>query len=527
MTGGADTPPGVPGLLDARGTPIPRRPTFRSRVKGALRRVRPVYLFVVGGLSAVALIVTNLETIKASWAGRKASHDVLDSSLEHLGRKDSSSRLRGIKELAALAKSDADAHWRLVEVLPDLVRSWTFSGRAIHDVNMPTDTLEAARRVARGIERPEILAALRTLTGRKGSFEAEGLLPEHLREALTPNRSGLSGSLSGFREWLLAYIRDWQFSVPDSEKNFPRQREGTNLPEVPDKRWLNLERIDVAFSNLARLNLPGTKLARAGLFGTDLTEVDFRKCDLERAMLDRATLWDADLREAMLPHASMRRTDLGKADLRDAWLLKANLQGANLYHAKLDGCFLMLANLQQLDILAGASARGANLWRANLCDAILTHTGRFLSVANVQALLDSQQGNSEELANHRLHLLREARSDRVDLRGACLREACLQGALLWNIDLAGADFTEARLSGTFIVDVDLSLVVGLTYEQLVDSNLDSQTVVPSYLGQEACEKLAAHAQEFDWSNAIQQFEGRKSFENIDADRPFHCDGSHR
>lgn len=74
--------------------------------------------------------------------------------------------------------------------------------------------------------------------------------------------------------------------------------------------------------------------------------VDWRGCDLSRAILSNSELIDADLRGANLSGANLSGADLTGANLMGANLFRANLTNANLFDANLNDARLSVADMR-------------------------------------------------------------------------------------------------------------------------------------------------------------------------------------
>jgi uncharacterized protein YjbI with pentapeptide repeats len=151
---------------------------------------------------------------------------------------------------------------------------------------------------------------------------------------------------------------------------------------------------------------------------SDVSVVDLTGTYLRGMEIDEIQLAFADLRDA----------DLSWAILRDANLRKANLDGANLSSADLAGADLNLAQLHDAD-LGAASLRGSKMFSAQLAG--------------------------------------------VNLRVAQLRLADLNRA-----NLVRADLTKATLRWADLRGADLGRVRGLTAEQVLETRLATNTVLP-------------------------------------------------
>ena len=132
----------------------------------------------------------------------------------------------------------------------------------------------------------------------------------------------------------------------------------------------------------------------------------------------------AEIRKMLENHKKWLFNESGgiRANLCEVNIEGADLRGANLYRADLCEAKLYKANLYHAD-LRGADLRGANLYQVDLCGADLYRadlTGADLCGAD----------------------LRGANLCEVNLRGANLREADLRGA-----DLRGVNLYEANLRG--------------------------------------------------------------------------------
>ncbi|GGT00675.1 hypothetical protein GCM10010270_85590 [Streptomyces violaceus] len=161
---------------------------------------------------------------------------------------------------------------------------------------------------------------------------------------------------------------------------------------------------------------------------SDVSVVDLTGTYLRGMEIDEIQLAFADLRDA----------DLSWAILRYANLRKANLDGANLSLADLAGADLNLAQLHDAD-LGAASLRGSKMFSAQLAGA-----------------------------NLRVAQLRSADLNRANLRGADLRGA----------NLVCADLTKATLRWADLRGADLGRVRGLTAEQVLETRLATNTVLP-------------------------------------------------
>src|SRR4051812_21319465 len=84
-----------------------------------------------------------------------------------------------------------------------------------------------------------------------------------------------------------------------------------------------------------------------------------------------------------------------------------------------------------------------------------------------------------------------AAAPKLDIRGAFVRRADLSGASLRGADIShadatnaafrGADFAGAQMRGTVLRGADLTGAKNLTFEQLLESIVDDQTILPDYI----------------------------------------------
>ncbi|AFZ27852.1 putative low-complexity protein [Cylindrospermum stagnale PCC 7417] len=103
----------------------------------------------------------------------------------------------------------------------------------------------------------------------------------------------------------------------------------------------------------------------------DLSNIDIRDANLDKAHLEKASLYQANLQEAVLSEANLQEASLYQANLQEAVLSEANLQGANLCQANLQRASLSKANLQRA-FLYQANLQRAFLYQANLQEAVLS-----------------------------------------------------------------------------------------------------------------------------------------------------------
>lgn len=134
------------------------------------------------------------------------------------------------------------------------------------------------------------------------------------------------------------------------------------------------EKLDLHGLHLAGAHLVGADLSYADLQDTTLTKASLGGATLTKASLHRAWLVDADLHnarmeEAILHEATLSRAKLDNAQLTDAELRRATLVGASLRGATLTGDVLDGAKLMRA-VMRGVTLTGAQLWRADLSDAV-------------------------------------------------------------------------------------------------------------------------------------------------------------
>ncbi len=291
-----------------------------------------------------------------------------------------------------------------------------------------------------------------------------------------------------------------------------------------DLTQANLDSADLRYANLSSADLRGASLAYANLeyanlFDADLTGADIRGADLANVKglapnaLYSANNWlqakfggeildslglPPDHNERIARH-DLSGADLHGANLENVSLAGFNLSGTDLRGADLSGAILDSANLFLTDL---RGAKGISLdqirktrnWLFALYDNDLIETLQLPE--NHNKLASERDFRSYDLRGVDLEGvdLKGANLRKVDLTGAVLRDVNLRDADLYAVKLNNADLTGANFRGTILLDTDLrganlTDVKNLTIDQLRWAMLDSATVFPDYLKDQAKELL--------------------------------------
>ncbi|MEJ6486446.1 pentapeptide repeat-containing protein [Nostoc punctiforme UO1] len=120
-----------------------------------------------------------------------------------------------------------------------------------------------------------------------------------------------------------------------------------DINKDPENEQLDLSYIDMRGANLNKANLQQTNLYKANLAGANLTEANLAGAILSAANLEGANLYLANLEGAILSAANLKRANLKGANLHCASLYLADLHGAILNDAILDGANLREAKFSE------------------------------------------------------------------------------------------------------------------------------------------------------------------------------------
>ena len=215
--------------------------------------------------------------------------------------------------------------------------------------------------------------------------------------------------------------------------------------------------------------LDGADLSGAYLVGAELAGVEMTGPDFSAAILAGADLRGAKLDQADFVGADLRDVDLRGADLRDADLKDAQLGGARLGGANLSGAKLP-TSLADAD-LRGAGYSAETVWpedgppqgalgpRGNAMGTDLkgwTWPLTFDPLDLYQVDLKGADLRQAALDGHKLQF---ADLTEADLRTASLRQADLSEAILARAQLDGADLSAARLLEADLAGVSLGAAV--------------------------------------------------------------------
>lgn len=224
--------------------------------------------------------------------------------------------------------------------------------------------------------------------------------------------------------------------------------------------------LDVADVNLVANKDVGPDAPSIVLRGRDLRYARFDRADLHQADLTGANLGGAslvgtNLRKATLQCANADRTpsserrEVGCATARNADLTRANLNDARMAGIDLSGAILAKAELEAAD-LTGAMAQGANftaaklqgvdLTGAQLARADFTHAGLQGAALTRASLREATLRDADlEAAD-----LAQARLQGANLGGARLRAASLRGAAIWMTSPPDPEFAQLADLGELI-----------------------------------------------------------------------------
>jgi uncharacterized protein YjbI with pentapeptide repeats len=263
-------------------------------------------------------------------------------AIDQLGDEKLDVRLGGIYALERIAKSSADDHGPIMEVLTAYVRE--------HAPWPPRPAKEAESAQDR---EPD-----------KDANENEGVRPSTDVQAVIAvlGRREVSGREERKLDLSSADLRGAKFGKGPGEGNFEgaifgrTHLEGAYLAEAKltgaNLRDANLEEANLEEANLTEAYLVEANLAKANLQAANLTEADLRGTDLAKARLVLAYLTEANLTEANLTEANLNSAKLTGTFLQDANLTKATFNSANLTKANLWGANLRDTNLEEANLEA-------------------------------------------------------------------------------------------------------------------------------------------------------------------------------
>ena len=189
----------------------------------------------------------------------------------------------------------------------------------------------------------------------------------------------------------------------------------TTTQEVykPQERIFPKEGADTTGQPGLKTNIPSIEIESISnlLFVRNKSHTIYRKfrANLERAILEGASLKSANLRNAYLPFANLRRVSLHNSNLQNAFLFSINLEGAYLSNVNLQGAILSFSNLQGAR-LDNTNLQGCDLHRANLKNAKNLTVEQLLKAKTLyQAKLPD--GMEAEIRQHKPELLKKPNPD--------------------------------------------------------------------------------------------------------------------
>ena len=212
---------------------------------------------------------------------------------------------------------------------------------------------------------------------------------------------------------------------------------------------VNLQDAKLTGATIAGASVEGINLTNVDLSATDISGIQsFNKGILRNAVfpaeaaLAEATFMDADLSRSSLVGANLERADFTGASLYRVDLTRAVLIEANFRRADLDDAILDGANLQ------GANLAGADFGEVDFDvnpvfkDADLRNTSFFRAILNG---VDFAGADLEEASFSRAKLKGAIFAD-TDLNEANMKDADLTNAIFHGADIEDAIFYEANLS---------------------------------------------------------------------------------
>src|SRR5215813_10172566 len=196
------------------------------------------------------------------------------------------------------------------------------------------------------------------------------------------------------------------------------------------------------------------------LSSPEMTSAEFTRKDVETALGNATGTAPADFAGKKMSGLDLSGLNLSGAILRAARLNKTKLNRARLDNAVLDQAWLVEAEL------TGASLKGATLFASQMARARLD--GADLSEARVAADLTGASLVGASIANAHLGadmrnqsmglmraVLKSAKLDQLNARGAVMSRVDLQFASLKGADLTGASLKGAQLGGADLTGVTI------------------------------------------------------------------------
>ena len=215
-------------------------------------------------------------------------------------------------------------------------------------------------------------------------------------------------------------------------------------------RGINLTNVDLSATDISGISVFDKAVLINVTFpaGADLIDASFKDADVSRssiigANLERADFTGSSLYRADLTGAVLREANFKRADMDDAILDGANLQGANL----------VSADFSEIDFEINPNFRDADLRNANFLRATLNgvdFSGARLEEANFNraeleaTIFTNTDLNEAEMRGANAH---GARFDGADVSDVDFSESDLNGAIFHSTNIEDAKFTEADLTG--------------------------------------------------------------------------------
>jgi len=213
---------------------------------------------------------------------------------------------------------------------------------------------------------------------------------------------------------------------------------------------IDLTNVDLSMTDISGINVFDRAVLINATFpaGADLIDASFKDADVSRSSIAGANLERADF-----TGASLYRTDFTGTVLREANFRRADLDDAILNGANLQGANLVSADFSEIDFEINPNFRGADLRNANFLRATLNgvdFTGARLDEANFNraemkaTIFTNTDMNEAEMRDANAQ---GARFNGADVSDVDFSESDLKGAIFHGANIEDAKFTEADLTG--------------------------------------------------------------------------------
>jgi len=259
-----------------------------------------------------------------------------------------------------------------------------------------------------------------------------------------------------------------------------------NLLEVHNRAGYTARAMVIKF--LSRLVWGGSAICT--LAGTAHAQWDF-KTDVK----SQISISAIDCSNCDLTGRDFHGTKMTDSNLSGAILNRVNLSGGSIINTNLSGAHLQKAFLVRVNA-QNVIFRGANLNNATLTEIVLTDSDlQSASMTDVEFRKGSIINSNLKGANLGRVVALASTIKNSDLSfaildGANLTGSDFTGSTLSQVDFGTANLSAANLSGTQLSGAKMSLVRGLTQEQLDTACGDGETDLPVMLTISYCEGVA-------------------------------------